>query len=238
MLTGILRKVGDLSKSALAATIQGSGLGALYLCTSTCLAAVLLASYLVYAWDIDKNKWYKAIAVLQGADMSAMEHAAQEKADRMTYDEVLASRSVRLREEEYQRDIRQQLPAYTLPPEDPKPAPPLPPSDAERISAYEKRVKDDLAKARTAGSDEMTRLIEDKGMDLEQAKEVIRKFWKDGYKNLVLSTLLEMSDKRRGEILYTFDQQNPDELKDLNEILKDIADGKPMTDIIDGASKE
>jgi len=238
MLKGILQKAGELSKSALAVILQGSGMGALYLCTSTFLAAILLAAYLAYAWDIDKNKWYKALGVLQGVDMSVIEQAAQEEASRMSYDEVLARRAERLREEEFQLNIRQQTPAFTLPPEDPKPAPPPPPSDAERIGAYEKRVQEDRARVQTAGRDEMTRLIEDRGMDLEQAKEVVRKFWKDGFKDLVLMTLLDMSDKRRGEILYTFDQGDPDELKDLTEILKDIGDGKPMTGIIDNAARE
>jgi hypothetical protein len=238
MLRRILQQAGEFSKSALAMVMQGSGMGALYLCTSTLLAAILLAAYLVYAWDIDRDKWYKALAVLQGLDLTAMEQAAQDKVDRMSYDEELARRAARLREEEFQREVRQLTPAFTLPPEDPKPTPPPPPSDAERISAYQKRVKDDLAKARTAGRDELTRLIEDRGMDLEQAKAVIRKFWKDGFQNLVLTTLLDMADKRRGEILYAFDQDDPDELKDLNEILKDIGDGKPMTNIIEDAAKE
>ena len=236
-LTKFLRDASEYSKSALAAIVQGSGVGALYLCTSTLLAAILLAAYLVYAWDIDTTKWYRALAILQGVDMSVMEQAAQEEADRMRYDEVLARRSARLREEEFQREVRQPAQTFTLPPEDPKPAPPPPPSEAERIGAYERRVQDDLDRVRTIGRDELTRLIEDRGMDLEQAKGVIRKFWGDGFKELVLTTLLDMSERRRGAILYAFDQDDPDELTDLNEILKAIADGQPMTNIIERATR-
>ena len=237
MLKRILQTAGKYLKSALTALMQGSGMGALYLCTSTLLAAVLLAAYLVYAWDIDKDKWYKALAVLQGIDMSAMEQAAQKEVDKMSYDEVLARRSARLLEEDFQRDVRQSTSALPSPPEVPKPDPPPPvPNDSERISAYEKRVKDDLAKARSTGLDEQTRLIEN--MDPEQAKEVIRKYWKDGQNQRVLMILLEMADKRRENILYAMQQDNADELKDLCEILQRIGDGEPAASIIKNAAKE
>jgi hypothetical protein len=238
MLNSILKKVSQLSKAALTTVMQGSGATALYLCTSTFLAAILLAAYLAYAWDIDKEKWYKAMAILQGQDVSEMQQAAQDRIVDMSYDEVLARRAERLRTNEFQ-EVRQQAAALPLPPEDPKPEPPPPaPNDAERISAFDKHVKAEMDKLRTAGRDELTRLIEDKGMDVDQAKEVLRKFWKDGYKDLVLMTLLDMADKRRGEILYSFQQDEPDELKDLNEILKDISDGKPMTSIAQKAGEE
>jgi hypothetical protein len=211
----------------------------LYLATSTLLAALLLGTYLTYAWDIDKEKWYKAFAALRGDDISEMHQAARDQIAGMSYDEVLARRTQRLLNEDFGREVREPTASLPLPPEDPKPEPPPPgPSETEKINAYAKRIKDDLDKYRTAGHDEMTRLIEDKDMDVEQAKEVIRKFWKDGFKDLVLTTLLDMDDKRRGEILYAFDQSDLDELKDLNEILKDINDGKPMTNIINNAAKE
>jgi hypothetical protein len=212
-------------------------MGALYLCTSTLLAAILLAAYLIYAWDIDQNKWYKALAVLQGIDLSAMEQAAQKEVDKMSYDDVLARRSARLLDEDFQRDVRQPASALPPPPEDPKPAPPPPePSDAEKIGAYEKRLKSDRAKARSSGLDEQTRLIEN--MDPEQAKEVIRKYWKDGQNQRVLIMLLDMTDKRRENILYAMQQDNTDELKDLCEILQRIGDGEPAASFIENAAKE
>jgi len=236
MLKRILRTASEFSKIALATAMQGSGMAALYLCTSTLLAAILLAAYLVYAWDVDRDKWYKALAVLQGIDLSAMEQAAQKEVDKMSYDEVLARRAARLLDEDFQRDVRQPASALS-PPEDPKPVPPPPePSDAERIGAYEKRVKADLAKARSEGLDEQTRLIEN--MDPEQAKEVIRKYWKDGQNQRVLTMLLDMADKRRENILYAMQQDNTDELKDLCEILQRIGDGEPAASVIEKAAKE
>ena len=217
--------------------VRGSGTAALYLCTSTLLAAILLATYLIYNYGIDKERIYKAAAILMGYDLRDTQQAARDRIAEISHDDVLERRAQRFLDEEFNREVRQPMASFPLPPEDPGPEPPPPaPSDAERIGAYQKRVQDDLARARTAGRDELTRLIEDKGMDTEQAKEVIRKFWKDGFKDLVLGTLLEMAEKRRGEILYSFDQNNADELKDLNEILKDISDGKPMASTFEKAA--
>ena len=217
--------------------VRGSGTAALYLCTSTLLAAILLATYLIYNYGIDKERAYKASAILMGYDLRDTQQAARDRIAEISHDDVLERRAQRLLDDEFIREVRQPVASFPLPPEEPKPEPPPPaPSDAERLSAYQKRVQDDLTQARTAGRDELTRLIEDKGMDTEQAKEVIRKFWKDGFKDLVLATLLDMADKRRGEILYSFDQNNADELKDLNEILKDISDGKPKASTFEKAA--
>jgi len=238
MFNTILQKVGQFSKAALSLMVRGSGTAALYLCTSTLLAAILLAGYLIYNYGIDKERTYKAFAILMGHDISDAQKAAIDRIAEMSYDNVLEHRAQRRLDDEFNREVRQPAVMLPLPPEAPQPEPPPPaPSDAEMIGAYQRRIQDDLARARTAGRDEMTRLIEDRGMDLEQAKEVIRKFWKDGFKDLVLMTLLDMADKRRGDILYTFDQNNAEELKDLNEILKDISDGKPMTSIIEDATR-
>ena len=234
MFKTILQKAGTYSKIAL----RGSGPATLYFLSSACLAMLGVAALATYAYNIDKERWYKALAVLQGLELVEIQKAAEDRIADMSYEAVLEQRAKRLRKEEYQQAVTQQIAAFPPPPEEPKPeSPPPEPSDAEKISAYDQRIKRDMDRVRTAGRDELTRLIEDKNMDVEQAKEVIRKFWKDGFKDLVLMTLLDMSDKRRGEILYAFRHDNPEELKDLNEILKDISDGKPMVNIFENASK-
>jgi hypothetical protein len=215
--------------------LQNSGVGTLYLGTSTLLAAALLGAYLTYAWDITPEKYYKALAMLRGDDITEMQEAAADRIREMSYDEVREWRAKRMLEEEYRQESTRQIASFVLPPEEPKPVPPPPPSEASRISAYEKRVKADLAKTQSEGLDEQTRLLEN--MEPEQAKEVIRKLWKED-PNRVLTMLLAMPDKRRGEILYTLQQDNAEELKDLCEILQRIGDGEPKASIIKGAAKE
>jgi nuclear transport factor 2 (NTF2) superfamily protein len=209
---------------------------ALYLCTSTFLAMLLLAVYVSYAWDIDKERWYRAYAVLQGIEDDEAQAEIRKRVIESGFDSVITERARRSLTDEYQT-VRQQVIDLPPPPsEEPPPPPPPVPNATEQIDAYAKRVQADLAKARTEGLDEQTRLIEN--MDPEQAKEVIRKLWKDGMKDRVLTMLLNMTDKRRGEILYTMQQDNAEELKDLCEILQDIGDGKPMSSIIQKAAQE
>jgi hypothetical protein len=236
MVTKILNFVKNSLKTAVKTAVQMSGPAALYLCAATTLAAILLGAYLKYAWNIDKNKFYKMLAVAQGLDIVQIEKAAEDRIAGMSYQEVLERRARRIREEEFNRDVTNQVTAYPLPPEEPKPELPPEPSAAERINAYEKRVKADLEKSRTAGLEEETRLLEN--MDPDQAKEVVRKLWKDGAMQRILQMLIAMEDKRRGEILYAMRQDNAEELKDLTEILQKIGDGEPTTSIINKAGAE
>ncbi|MDR0520349.1 MAG: hypothetical protein LBH00_00695 [Planctomycetaceae bacterium] len=228
-------KILNIIKSGALGAARLSGPAALYLCAATALAAVLLGTYLKYAWNVDKTKLYKALAVLQGLETADVQDAARDKIAEISYETVLAKRASRQREEEFQNEITAQTAAYDPPPPEPKPIPPKVPSAAEQIDAYAKRVKSDLDKAKTAGLDEETRLLEN--MEPEQAKEVVRKLWKDGARERVLNMLLAMEEKRRGEILYAMQQQNAEELKDLCDILQKIGDGEPASSIIQNAAQ-
>jgi DNA-directed RNA polymerase subunit F len=231
----ILQKVRDYSKLALGIMMQGSGTAALYFCTAFLLAAMLTGAYLTYAWNLDKEKWYKVLAVLRGDDIRQMEQSAQEQIFNTLYDDAITRRAERLREDEFQREVRQRTLATPLPPESPPPPPMPTPSDAAQISAYERRINADRARAQADGLAEQTRLIEN--MEPEQAKEVIRKLWSEGANQRVLTMLLDMSDRRRGEILYTMQQDNAEELKDLCEILQRIGDGEPAMSRINEAAR-
>jgi len=237
MFKKILRTIGQYTKAALQAVAKGSGPVTLYFCTSAFLAAILLTAILTYKWDIDKTKWYRVLAILQGLEIVEIQKAEQDRAAEISYENVLARRAERLRAEEYHQAITQQIATLPPPPEEPKPPPPPPaPSDAERISAYTQRVREDLARATTAGLDEVTRLIGK--ADPDWAKEVIRKLWKDGANQRVLQMITAMEDRERERILYAMQESNDQELKDLCEILQRIADGEPMTSIINNAAKE
>jgi len=236
MLKTILQTASRYAKAVVAGAIQNSGIAALYLGTSTLLAAMLLAAYLSYAWDITPDRWYRAYALLQGYELGEIQKAEQDRAAEARHEDTIARRAMRDRNEEYNKDVTQPVASYTLPPEMPKPAPPPPPSDAEEISAYVKRVKDDLAKAKSAGLDEVIRIFEN--MDPDQAKEAIIQHWKDGKIQRVLDVFDGMEEKRKDNILDAFLVTNEEELKILNEILQRIGDGEPMTSVIENAAKK
>ena len=236
MVNTILEKIKQYAKVALAAIMQGSGTAALYFCTSSFFALLLTALYVSFAWDIDKARWYRALAVLQGIEEDEAQAEVRNRIIDTSYEAMIQSRAERVLADEYQT-VRQQVVELPLPTLEEPPTPPPPaPNETERISAFLKRVQAELAKVRTAGLDEETRLIEN--MTPEQAKEVIRKLWKDGANQRVLTMLLDMTDKRRGEILYTMEQDNDEEMKDLCEILQRIGDGEPMNSIINKAAEE
>jgi len=236
MFKTILQKASEYSKVAIKGAIQNSGIAALYLCSATLLAGILLTAILTYKWDIDEQKWYRALAILQGIELAEIQQAERDKVAGITHDRVLTERAAQSRRDEFRQEITNRSTSLQLPPEDPKPLPPPPPSANDRIDAYEQRVKADIAKSRSAGLDEQTRLIENMRPDM--AKEVIRKLWKDGFMQRVLQMLTAMEEKNQERILYAMRESDDEELKDLCEILQRIGDGEPMTSILEEAGKE
>ena len=237
MVKKILQMVTGLAKTALQTAIQGSGMAALYFCASAFLAALLLIPLLVYAWNIDKERAYRALAVLQGVEATEIQQAERELIAEKGADAMLERRAMRNMERDYFEGVTQSVAALPPPPEPPKPEPPPPvPSDAERISAYDQRVKADVARANSAGLGDLTDIIGN--ADTDWAKEVIRKFWKDGENKRVLQMFAAMEDRERKKILYAMQQDVTDELKDLCEILLRIGDGEPMTSILNNAARE
>ena len=236
MFKTLRQKLGQYTRGALTAAMQGSGTAALYLCSSTLLAAILTTVILAYTWNIDRERWYRALAVLQGVDLTAIRQAEQDRIAEISYEDEITRRAERLRREEFDREIAGRTAQFMLPPEDPKPAPPPPPNDDDRIDAYVQRVNADRARWQSAGLDEQTRLIASAMPD--QAKEVIRRLWRDGAYQRVLQILLAMEDKPREKILFAMRETNDEELKDLCEILQRIGDGEPMTSVIDNAAQE
>ena len=222
MLKRIIQGAAALSKAAVKGAIAGSGTAALYLCTSTLLAAVLLAAYLTYAWDIDRDQWYRALAVLQGIELAEQQQAAREAAAEIHRGEVLEARARRNREDEFLREIRAEVFALPPRPEIPVPEPPAGPSEEELIA---RQVEAARALASAAG---LAQLVEDiSKMVPDMGKEVIRRIFRENPDRVML-ILNEMEERPRDRILQSFVETNADEMRDLVEILNRIGDGEPM----------
>ena len=236
MIKRLLQKGIELSKIAVRGAIQGSGMGALYFCTSTLLAAILLAGYLTYAWNIDRERWYRAYAVLQGIELAELRQSEMDAAADISFERVLAERARRLRDDEFIWEVRQQSDSIGPPVPDTPPEPLEDPDDIARISEYERRLAADIARARSEGQANLTQLLE--RMDPDQAKEVIRRFWNDeGERRRVLQVLMDMEDRPRENILFAMQETNDEELRDLCDILLRIGDGEPMVSLIQEASR-
>jgi len=236
MFKNILQKVNQYSRAALAVAMQGSGTAALYLCSSTLLAGILLAVIMSYAWGIDRERWFRALATLQGIELAEIQQAERDAAATISFEDQLERRAERMRREEFDREVTQRAGQWQLPPEEPRPLPPPPPSDADRIGAYERRVQADLAQSRSDGLAELTQILS--RASPEWAKEVIRRLWQEGQNRLVLLALLDLEERPRERILFAMQETNAEELKDLCDILLRIAAGEPRTSILEEAARE
>ncbi|MDR2754918.1 MAG: hypothetical protein LBC20_04365 [Planctomycetaceae bacterium] len=214
--------------------LKVSGILALYGCTSMFLAAIILGAYLKYAWQIDYEKWIKMLAIAQGFEIADIQQAVEDRIAEMSYEEVLEHRAKRTREDEFQHEsVAKTIVVAPPPAETPVEEKKSEQKDDSLIKAFEKRLAEEKKKANDAGLAEETRLLE--SMEPEQAKEVIRRFIKDGAMQRVLTMLLAMEEKKRGEILYAM--QGEEELKDLCDILQRIGNGEPLTSLIDNAAQ-
>ena len=230
MIKRLLQKAVGLSKAALLGAIKGAPMGALYFCATTLLAATLVAAYLAYAWNIDQEKLFRAYAILQGIEIAQIQQAERDAAAEIAFERVLAERARRHRELEFQWGVRDYSAGLPGPPVEPSPEPLEDPEETQRLSEYLRRVEADLARARTEGLAEQTRIIEE--ADVDQAKEIIRRLWNDGQNRRVLQMLMDMEDRPRQNILYAMQETNEEELRDLVDILQRIGDGEPRASII------
>lgn len=236
MFKNILKKINHYSRAALAVAMQGSGTAALYLGASTLLAAILLAAIMTYAWNIDRERWFRALAILQGIELAEMQQAERDAVAEISRGDVLERRAVWDREREFRQEIAEQVDRWRLPPEEPRPLPPPPPSDADRISAYEQRVQAGIDQSRSDGLALLTEILS--AGSPEWAKEVIRNHWQEGHNRLVLQVLLDLEERPRNRILFAMQETNDEELRDLCEILLRIAAGEPRTSILAEAARE
>jgi hypothetical protein len=236
MLKNILQMASQYTKAAIAGAIQNSGIGALYLGTSTLLAAMLLAAYLSYAWSITPERWYRAYAILYGADIAAIQQAEKDAAAEARHEEIVAQRALRTLDADYIRNTMQQRETFKLPPPVPPPVLPPPPTAEEMYAAYQKRIDAELAKIQMEGLDEAIRSYEN--MDPDAAKDILMQHWKDGKTKLVLDIFNGMDDKRKDKIYDAFRTTDDEELKILNEIMQKIGDGEPKTSLIENAAKK
>ncbi len=137
-----------------------TGTLALYGCASMFLATLLLGAYLMYAWNIDKNKRIMLLALAQGLDVAAVQQAVEDRIAEMSYDQVLELRAKRLREEEA-KGVSSERPVNELLLADgQKVNAELQKIRSER-EAFERYVKDWQERNRAAGLAEETRLLEE-----------------------------------------------------------------------------
>lgn len=210
-----------------------TGTAALYGFSSLFLASLILGTYLAYAWNIDKSKRNRMLAIAQGHDLTEIQKAVEQRVAEMSFEDVLELRAKRLREEEFKRDSSE------------KNVTELMLADEKRIDAkiarleklrkdYDDHVKKSTTDAKAAGLAEQTRIIE--AAEPEFAKDIILGIIKDfGDTRRVLEMLLAMEEKNRDEILFAMEGE--EELKELVVLLQKIGNGEPLADVLNEADR-
>ena len=210
-----------------------TGTVALYGCASMFLASLLLGTYLTYAWQIDQSKRIRMIAIAQGHDLADIQKAVENRIAEMSYDQVLELRAKRLRALEFEGNTSERNVTGLLLADEKKIDEKLRQID-ERRKAFDQHVQNSLDRTKSKGLAEQTRLIEE--AEPETAKNIILGIIKDfGDYERVLTMLLSMDDKRRGQILYAMESE--EELKTLVTLLQKIGNGEPLAKVIEEAKK-
>ncbi len=203
----------------------------LYGCASMFLAALLLGAYLIYAWDIDKTKRIRLLALAQGHDITAIRKAVEDRIAEMSYDEVLEIRAKRLREEEAQGMSSDREIGSLLSADSKKIDGELKKIRSER-EAFDRYVKDWQDKNRAAGLAEETRLLAE--AEPEWARDRILELLREhGATERVLTMLMAMDEENRSAILYSM--EGGPEQKELVDLLQRIGNGEPMSKVLEDA---
>ncbi|MDR0870705.1 MAG: hypothetical protein LBN39_07930 [Planctomycetaceae bacterium] len=211
-----------------------SGTAALYFCAGMFLATLILAAVLSYSWNIDKAKRLKMLAIAQGLEIADIQQAVTDRIAQMTYEQILEERAKRLRNQEFQKESSEETVTKSLIADEKKIDAKLKQIGAKE-KAFDQKIKDYQKKASAKGIVEETRLIEE--AEPEQGKDIILGIIKDfGDYERVLTMLLAMDEKRRGEILYAMTVE--EEKKKLVELLQKIGNGEPLSKVAQEAAKE
>jgi len=221
-------------KNWLDTLLRVSGTVALYGCTSTLLAAILLGAYLSYAWNIDKNKRLRLWAIAQGHDIADLQRQIEDKIARMSYEEVLELRAKRLREEEFQSNSSEGAVNEIIAVDEKDIDAKLKQFRRQR-TAFDKHISDYIASTKSRGIAEQTRLIEEAESD--RAKDMILGILKEyNDYNRVLTMLLAMDERKRGQILY--EMTGEEEMKKLVDLLQRIGNGEPLAKVAEDAAEQ
>lgn len=211
-----------------------SGTVALYGCTSTFLAMLILGAYLTYAWKIDKDKRLRLLAIAQGHDIADLQKRVEDEIARMSYEEVLELRAKRLREQEFEQNSGEQIVTERLLLDEKQIDEKLRQFRRQR-EIFDKYIEDYIAKTRSTGIARETRLIEE--AEPEMAKNIILGIITQfADYDRVLTMLLSMDEKKQGEILYAMEGE--EEQKTLVDLLQRIGNGEPLAKVAEEAARK
>jgi hypothetical protein len=215
--------------------MRGLGIVVLYGAASVLLAEAMLGAYLWYAWNMDRDKLTKMVAVAQGFDVFQMQEDIKDamltEQMSITRDEILWERAMQDRNTELQGKAATEVLAQIE-------------SESDRIAQMKKEIEDKQA-AFDALQKKLREEAESKGITdlttyLEMADSELAKFYlsdmmeKSEY-NRIIWVLRGMEPKKLKGIINVFETDT--EKADMAKVLRRIGNGEPESILADELKK-
>ena len=211
--------------------MRGLGIVVLYGSASLLLAGTMLAAYLWYAWDLNRDKLMKMVAVAQGFDVFQMqEDIKNEMIDmqmNITRDDIIRERAMQDRNTELQGKAATEILAQIE-------------NESVRISQMKQDIEDKQA-AFNALQKKLREEAESKGIadlttylelaDAELAKFYLSDMIEKGEYNRVIWVLRGMETKKLKGIINVFETDT--EKADMAKVLRRIGNGEPEAVLAD-----
>lgn len=199
-----------------------------YFCVATCIAEIVIVTYVSLAWQIDRAKLIRILAAAHGIDLaeaSRQSETDQPPTEQVSLEQIIEARTMHVRHLEL-REAAVKNALDQLQFEQQKLA------DDRKL--YDKGKKDFEARllavrqdAQSGGAAELTAILEK--AKAKQAKEQILKMLDEKRLADVVILLSGMQDSKRAKIIGEF--KTPEESAKLAEVLRRIREGAAENDL-------
>ena len=211
--------------------------GAVYFCLATVLSQVLLLGYFVSSGRLNRNSAVQLVSILQGVDLLKLREEAEQKQintgpEQVSLQEVAAARAAKLRDLEVreqalthgldQLEVKRQKLSQDL-------------VDYQTVrSAFEKELESRRLEALAEGNENVRTILS--GIKPKQAKELIVQMLNRKEYDAVVTLMIAMPTQKKTKIVAEF--KTPSETEQLDDILRRMRNGQPMTEAVDSAQAQ
>lgn len=219
--------------------------GLLHFCLATIIAEVLLGAYFAGTWHVDRNRLIQMLAAAQGVDLAALQPKAaaaptgENTGEQASFDQIVEARAIKirdleLREQALKNDL-EQLRVERGKVAEEKTA-------FQKIrTAFEAQVAGEKRRETDAGWEENRRTL--LAAKPKQAKALIMEMLEKNEMDDVVALMRSMDDKRRAKIFAEFkppdaNNKSTDEIKKVDEILRLIRRGEPVSSAADKVQQQ
>ena len=202
---------------------------AAYFCVATCIAEAIVIGYVWSAWQLDREKVVRILAVAHGIDLAEARHEDQRGQpplpEQVSLDEIAKARAIHVRHLELREQaLKSALDQLRFEQQ----------KLADETKRYDKQKEDFEARllaleqeAQSGGIVQLTSIMEK--IKAKQAKEQILRMLADNEIDEVVAMLGSMQASKRAKIIGEF--KTPEESEKLGEVLRRIREGAPKADL-------